>query len=525
MGMPEIPLQFSDIGNALAIGAHGRYYATKARQEEEEAKGLATARPDLPAAIAGDPAALGRVAQASPTLLQHIAPALARMDANKRAGVKAAAEFTTQAANAILQANPADRPAIYSQMIELGKSRGHDMSGLPPQYTPQLDPMLRTHRAMGISVLEQFKQDNANQRHNTPQATNTGVMEPLNGPMPAAPARPAPAAGPRPMSAVDPGPQPTAVADAAPPMPANVQQGGDAPAPADGSGTPVQPPQQQGAIWTVDPSTQGYQMMGHRAKPGAPLLPAEVAGHFVYRNPQTGETVLYKPREQKPTERLQPAPGYRWAPTNGPDNQPRQEFIPGGNADPDVIKAQTEVRRTASEKAIPQTVTKGMQENLDALKQIDRALAALGANEKAVGGVGEYLQQIAPGVGGDINNKYIDPKGTQARALISDIGSLKIHDRSGAAVTAAETPRLIPFIPKITDSPQVIRGKLANFRAVYSQMLEDTLGYYSPDNGFKAYQPALDYLQGKTPAASPGTPAQPSANKERPPLSSFEKKR
>jgi hypothetical protein len=194
-----------------------------------------------------------------------------------------------------------------------------------------------------------------------------------------------------------------------------------------------------------------------------------------------------------------PPAGYRSVPGGG------QEFIPGGPADPAVIKAQSEVRRAANEKAIPQSTVKGMQDNLDALKQIDRATAALNAYEKGVGGTGEYLQQLSPGFGGDINNK-IDPKGTQVRALIADIGSLKIHDRSGAAVTAAETPRLIPFIPKITDSPQVIRDKLANFKAVYSQMLEDFMGYYNAENGFKEYKPARDYLEGRAAPAQPATP-------------------
>lgn len=111
------------------------------------------------------------------------------------------------------------------------------------------------------------------------------------------------------------GTPPQAVAAAAPPVVAPPVQTAQAPPlgpqggpigggepRADGSGTPLPPAAapkgQQGSVWTVDPTTQGFVMMGHRTKPGQPMMPAEISGHFIYRNPQTGETVLYKPRAE-----------------------------------------------------------------------------------------------------------------------------------------------------------------------------------------------------------------------------------
>jgi hypothetical protein len=80
----------------------------------------------------------------------------------------------------------------------------------------------------------------------------------------------------------------------------------------------------------------------------------------------------------------------------------------------------------------------------------------------------------------------MDPKGIAARAAVFNLGSLKIHDRSGAAVTASETPRLLPFIPTPGDSAKTVKTKLLGFQREYNLMqqgIEDfakTQGYKSP---------------------------------------------
>lgn len=82
---------------------------------------------------------------------------------------------------------------------------------------------------------------------------------------------------------------------------------------------------------------------------------------------------------------------------------------------------------------------------------INDALAELDKHPEAVG--------IIRGAGETINQR-VDQAGVAARASLANVGSLKIHDRSGAAVTAAESPRLMPFIPRVTDNVDVARVKL-----------------------------------------------------------------
>ena len=79
----------------------------------------------------------------------------------------------------------------------------------------------------------------------------------------------------------------------------------------------------------------------------------------------------------------------------------------------------------------------------------------------------------------------LDPKGTNVRAQIANIGGQKYHDISGAAVSAGEAARLAPFIPHATDPPGVVLQKLANLKREY-QTVNDMLGQtYSRDQGYK----------------------------------------
>ncbi len=145
-----------------------------------------------------------------------------------------------------------------------------------------------------------------------------------------------------------------------------------------------------------------------------------------------------------------------------------------------------------------------MQENLNALKELDRVETLLGKTPDSVGGPGSILAANIPGVG--LVQNRLDREGTQLRAIIADIGSMKIHERSGAAVTASEFPRLKPFIPSISDDAPTARSKLANFRAVLEEHMRDVASYYGPENGFKPYTPAADYLEGKA-KGEPGKPS------------------
>jgi hypothetical protein len=125
---------------------------------------------------------------------------------------------------------------------------------------------------------------------------------------------------------------------------------------------------------------------------------------------------------------------------------------------------------------VPGTVRKTLFENDAALRKVDDALKAVDAYPAALG-FSNYM--------GDTIRQRTDPDGVNARALVADIGSLKIHDRSGAAVTASETPRLKPFIPSATDDEATVKKKLGLFKQEYSAIQQDIRETYSREQGYR----------------------------------------
>lgn len=147
---------FADIGSALANSGTARL---RRDQRNYLAEDRATEQADAPhvsALLKGDRTALDRV---SPQTAMKLAPYLQQMDAGQRTKAKEAADYTARASNAILSAAPAERPAIYQQLISEGKAMGFDLSRLPPQYTPQIDGQLRTYRIMADRFLKEAGND------------------------------------------------------------------------------------------------------------------------------------------------------------------------------------------------------------------------------------------------------------------------------------------------------------------------------------------------------------------------------
>jgi hypothetical protein len=101
----------------------------------------------------------------------------------------------------------------------------------------------------------------------------------------------------------------------------------------------------------------------------------------------------------------------------------------------------------------PGTVTRKIAENEKAIAIIGEAMREVGAHPSAVGA----KRLLLP----DFVSSRTDPNGVTARAAVSDIGSLQLHERSGAAVTVSEWPRLRPFIPKTDDDAATVQKKLA----------------------------------------------------------------
>jgi hypothetical protein len=151
---------------------------------------------------------------------------------------------------------------------------------------------------------------------------------------------------------------------------------------------------------------------------------------------------------------------------------------------------------------VPTQIQKAYVENGSSLRKVQAALDAVEAYPDGLG-VSNYL--------GDNIRQRTDPSGVNVRALVADIGSQKIHDRSGAAVTASETPRLKPFIPTATDNPATVRKKLKMFQAEYQAMQTEMEDMYSPDMGYRPL--GKGGSETKPPAApAPTMAAMPTAN-------------
>ncbi|HKP26534.1 MAG TPA: hypothetical protein VJV39_21880 [Dongiaceae bacterium] len=146
----------------------------------------------------------------------------------------------------------------------------------------------------------------------------------------------------------------------------------------------------------------------------------------------------------------------------------------------------------APPKEPPQKVAETLIEDAAGIRKIDQTLDALAGHEGAVGPV--YNIPLSETIG-----DWRSPSSAKVRALISDIGSLKLHDRSGAAISAAEWPRLRPFIPSVKDTPSVIREKLGNFQREYLGILNDTYQIYGPAAGYRSLQPVEDALSRQRP--------------------------
>jgi hypothetical protein len=153
-------------------------------------------------------------------------------------------------------------------------------------------------------------------------------------------------------------------------------------------------------------------------------------------------------------------------------------------------------------KPIPSSANTAIMTNLQNLNRAQQALALVkGGQVGAAQG-----DTAATGVKGYLPNGLLnrmDPAGVDTRAAIADLGSLVIHDRSGAAVTAAESPRLMPFIPLATDDRATVEKKLKRFVEVYQQETDAYAQTYGRDQGYRE-NPALKRQAGNSNDVLPG---------------------
>jgi hypothetical protein len=173
-----------------------------------------------------------------------------------------------------------------------------------------------------------------------------------------------------------------------------------------------------------------------------------------------------------------PAPGAPPPVAVPPPAAPPPAAAPGVTLTPSGSRVTEVVPPRAKE--IPATVQNNLLANVNALRAVENAIASTAAAPDATGVTAGLLNMLPGGV----VNKVM-PGGTKARADISDIGSLKIHDRSGAAVTVSEFPRLAPFVPQVSDDAATVAIKLQRFREELAGEIRDQEALYGADQGYR----------------------------------------
>ena len=162
--------------------------------------------------------------------------------------------------------------------------------------------------------------------------------------------------------------------------------------------------------------------------------------------------------------------------------------VKGGVASPVLGPDGQPLKPKSTEKALPTSAAQKLMENNQNLRKAEQALALI-SGKKAGGAEGDAAATGWKGFVPDTILQRVDPSGVSTRAAIGDLGSMVIHDRSGAAVTAAEFPRLRPFIPTVTDDPETVKKKLSRFVSEYKAVVDEAKefyrgsGYKVPDTG------------------------------------------
>ena len=180
----------------------------------------------------------------------------------------------------------------------------------------------------------------------------------------------------------------------------------------------------------------------------------------------------------------QPANVTYGSPVAAVDASGKPVFIQPGRAGGAPAVMQGFTPPEAKLKDVPPSINTAIIANQTAANQLDRAIALVSGTDLP----GMTGDTEATGLKGYLPNAIlnrIDPKGVSARAEIADIGSLKINDRSGAAVTASETPRLMPFIPLATDDKETVLKKLNRLKLEVANETNAMKDIYSKEQGFK----------------------------------------
>lgn len=146
-------------------------------------------------------------------------------------------------------------------------------------------------------------------------------------------------------------------------------------------------------------------------------------------------------------------------------------------------------------KEIPATAQTAMLGNVDSLRKVTSAIDEVEKEPWATGNTAGILNYLP----GDTLNTLLP--GAKARAALGDIGSMIIHDRSGAAVTISEFPRLKPFVPQVSDSQETVKMKLGKLKTELEDILRDQSATYSADQSYRENPVVRDVLKAIPPRA------------------------
>lgn len=150
---------------------------------------------------------------------------------------------------------------------------------------------------------------------------------------------------------------------------------------------------------------------------------------------------------------------------------------------------------TENGRKLPVKIATGYAENRAAIAAIQKAIDQVKAHPKAMG-----LANLA----GDNIRQRQDPKGVGTRADVANIGSLKRHDRTGAAMTIGEAPFLKPFIPGPLDNDQTTINKLTKLAEDYMNQNSAIEVQFGEEAGYEPLNPTGEVPGLTAPAASGG---------------------
>lgn len=135
-------------------------------------------------------------------------------------------------------------------------------------------------------------------------------------------------------------------------------------------------------------------------------------------------------------------------------------------------KGLTAQKPPAAAKPVPASLRKAVAVNNQTISSIDEAIKQIEAHPDVLHRWDSFLPEIA--------RKFTEsPEDVGVRAPVADVGSLQIHDRTGANMNIREEPRLAPFVPDIRDKSPNALIKLKRLR---TRLVEMNDGIQS-DNG------------------------------------------